>query len=181
MSNLVNLIPDERLARLTRLFLQQAGPCGFSIERMQTAYTYLVQSHTTGQQLRAYLLASTFDYYEYRIYKRQLGSSDLELLVVQEHNAIVGMPVLCLRNGTLYPARECPDEPRADAGKRNQAEVKRLVSRLLVGDPAAHTELATLPLSTQKRYLRKRNDYLDGAYRCPWTSPHQREGDNEKF
>src|SRR3989442_443159 len=118
----------QRRLRGARQFGLQAARLGYSIWRWLNGLSFLGVDRERGDELTACVLASTFDLYEYRL-QRQPG-----LLVVQEHDAAAPVPVLCLLDGRLYDPGVFKLEEREDRKRRNQREVRLLVSRLLIGD-----------------------------------------------
>lgn len=158
-------IEKQKRLRVARQFELQAGKLGFSVVRRVNAYTYLVHDGENGGEVTACVLASSFDFYEYRL-RRRSG-----LLVVQEHDAAVPLRVLCLHDGHLYDEGVVSEpEQREKAQRRNRSEVKLLVSKLLISDRSAWAELARLPLRTQQYYKAKMQDYLSGRVGRPWAS-----------
>ncbi len=156
---------QKRLA-VAYQFELQAAKLGFSVVQKRGGYRYLVQDRKTGKQVSACVLSCTFDFYEYRLSK---GGRVAELLIVQEHDAIVPVSVLCLQSGRLYDPGVSAIPERPNRKRRNQTEVKLLVSGLLMGDRSALTSLQHLPLRTQQYYRARCHSYLHGRVGRPWV------------
>ncbi|HEY0754247.1 MAG TPA: hypothetical protein VGD98_09815 [Ktedonobacteraceae bacterium] len=159
-------IEKRRRLAVAYQFELQAAKLGFSVVQKRGGYRYLVQDRKTGGQLAACVLPCTFDFYEYRLSKSKHVAG---LLIVQEHNAIAPVPVLCLQSGRLYDPGVSALPERTNRKRRNQAEAKLLVSGLLIGDRGALASLQAMPLRTQQYYRARCQGYLHGRVGRPWV------------
>lgn len=154
----------KRLAVASQFELQ-AARLGFSVVQKCGPYRYIVQDRKTGQHLSACVLSCTFDFYEYRLNKGQRA----DILVVQKHDALVPTSVLCLQSGRFYDPGVSAEVERDGRKRRTQAEVRLLISGLLIGDRGVLASLKHMPLRTQQYYRAKCNDYLHGRVGRPWS------------
>jgi hypothetical protein len=157
----------QRRLAVAYQFEMQAAKLGFSIVSKRGAYGYTVRDKGKGKHLTACVLPCTFDFYEYRLSK---GKKQPDLLIVQEHDALAPVRVLCLRTGRLYDPAVSALAERPDRQRRSKAEVKQLVSGLLIGDRGALAALTEMPARTQQYYQAKCNEYLRGRIGRPWAS-----------
>src|SRR5205814_1407835 len=81
-------------------FELQAARLGFSVLQKLTNYRYVLRDNTRGCELVAITLACTFDFYEYRLNK---GKQRIDLLIVQEHDAVAPIPVVSMEDSREYP------------------------------------------------------------------------------
>lgn len=140
---------EEKRARLAVAyqFEMQATKLGFSIVSKRGVYGYTVRDKSKGKHLTACALPCTFDFYEYRLCK---GEKPPDLLIVQEHDALAPVRVLCLRTGRLYDPAVSALVERPDRQRRSKAEVKQFVSGLLIGDRGALAALSEMPARTRQ-------------------------------
>src|SRR5205085_2972478 len=94
----------------------QAQRLFLSIVHKLTNYRYVVRDETKGAELTVMVLASTFDFYEYRMNR---GRQRVQLLVVQNHNAVAPLPVICLTDSQEYDPGQAPRIERPDAKRPN--------------------------------------------------------------
>jgi hypothetical protein len=132
-----------------------------------TNYRYTVVDEMQPQELTAMVLASTWDYYRYRINR---GRQRVDLLVVQHHNAVVPVRTICLSDGSEYAPGALPAMQRQGAKRRNHEETLLLVSKLILGVESAKEELAHMPARTRQRYLQRCEQYLKPRVGRPWAS-----------
>jgi len=148
-------------------FELQASKLFLSVRRRLTNYRYLIQDETTGEELTAMVLCSTWDFYEYRLNR---GRQRLDLLIVQHHNAVVPLPVISLDTSREYTPGAVPDIGRANAKRPNHEEAMLLVSKLLLGVDGVERELECMPVRTRQRYLQRCKQYLQPRVGRPWAS-----------
>ena len=148
-------------------FELQANKLYLSICRRLPNYRYIIQDETKPGELTALVLASTWDYYEYRLNR---GKHRIDLLIVQHHNAVVPLPVISLDTGKEYTPGAVPELRRANAKKPNHEETMLLVSKLILGIDGVEQELAGLHPRTRQRYLQRCKAYLAPRPGRPWAS-----------
>lgn len=149
-------------------FELQAVKLGMQIRQRLTNYRFLLHDAYREKEITGMALASSFDFYEYRLNK---AAHRVDLLIVQRHNAVVSLRVVELETGCEYePGAVPPGIERQERSKRNHEEVKLLVSKLLVGLDGAYDELADMPKRTRQRYLALRDEYLKPRVGRPWAS-----------
>ena len=148
-------------------FELQANKLYLSICRRLPNYRYIIQDETKPGELTALVLASTWDYYEYRLNR---GKHRIDLLIVQHHNAVVPLPVISLDTGKEYTPGAVPEIRRANAKRPNREETLLLVSKLLLGLDGVEQELGRMPARTRQRYLQRCKTYLQPRPGRPWAS-----------
>ena len=148
-------------------FELQANKLYLSICRRLPNYRYTIQDETKPGELTALVLASTWDYYEYRLNR---GKHRIDLLIVQHHNAVVPLPVISLDTGKEYTPGAVPEIRRANAKRPNREETLLLVSKLLLGLDGVEQELGRMPALTRQRYLQRCKTYLQPRPGRPWAS-----------
>src|SRR5438876_10962345 len=126
-------------------FELQAARLYLTVLRRLSNYRYIVKDELRDVELTVMVLASTFDFYEYRLNK---GRQRVDLLIVQKHNAVVPIRVLCLADSAEFDPGRAPTLERPDAKRTNHDEMVLLVSKLLLGTESAHEELAKMPVRT---------------------------------
>src|SRR5712692_7392043 len=77
-----------------------------------TNYRYTVKDETSGQELTAMVLVSSFDFYQYRLNR---GRSRVDLVIVQRHNAVLPLRVISLEDGKEYQPGASPALQREGA------------------------------------------------------------------
>jgi hypothetical protein len=157
---------QKRLA-VAYQFEMQAAKLGFSIVGKRGGYAFTVRDKGKGKHLSACVLSCTFDFYEFRLAK---GKRTPDLLIVQEHDALAPVRVLCLSTGRLYDPAVGALTERENRQRRNQAEVKQLISGVLIGDRGALAALKDMPARTRQYYQAKCNDLLRGRVGRPWAT-----------
>jgi hypothetical protein len=162
----MNVEKQKRMA-VVRQFELQASKLGFSIVSRH-GFTFRVQDQGKSRELVACALACTFDFYEFRLAHGQAALPDL--LIVQEHDALSPVRVLCLRTGRLYDPAVAALAPRPERKRRNGAEAKVLVSGLLIGDRGALAALQEMPARTRQYYQARCQELLKGRQGRPWAS-----------
>lgn len=150
-------------------FALQAAKLGFSILERPGNYVFKLQDRVTEKELQAAVMAASFDFYEYRLNRAKKRA---DLLIVQEHNALLPLPALCLADGHLYDPGVMPGrwQERKSRQRRNRAESQMFVSRLLLSDQGALQELASMPERTRQYYQAKMKTYLSAKRGRPWSS-----------
>ena len=131
-----------------------------------TNYRYRMFDEARQVEELATTLASSFDFYEYRM-NLQRG---IELIVCQKHNS--ALPVWCLELETemLYKPGTGPEMRRPNRKRRNQDEKQLFISQLILGVNTAYDELQEMEPRTRQRYLELRQQYLRRKQGRPWTS-----------
>lgn len=159
----------DRLQReaAARQFEIQASRLYLSVLKRLSNYRYIVRDELKGVDLTAIVLASTFDFYEYRL---NSGRQRIDLLIVQSHNAVVPIRTIALDKSAEFDPGIAPTIERPGAKRPNRDEVALLVSKLLLGVESAHEELSKMPARTRQRYLQRRNEYLKPRVGRPWAS-----------
>jgi hypothetical protein len=163
---------DERTPRQKRQetayqFTLQAGKLFFSIVKAFPNYRYIVKDESRGKELTALVLFSSWDYYEYRINR---GKKRVDLLIVQHHNAVVPLPLICLESGKEYRPGVEPEATRPNAKRPNTDEVRVLVSKLILGVDGIDEQLQKMPPRTRQRYLQRCSTYKQPRIGRPWAS-----------
>jgi hypothetical protein len=149
-------------------FELQAERLYLSVLQRLTNYRYRVRDTLRGVELTAMVLSHTFDFYEYRLNK---GKQRVDLLIVQQHNAVVPLPVLCLADSRFYdPGQPPATTARPGARRRNAEERRLLLSKLLLGLESATDELARLSPRSRRRYATLCREYLKPRVGRPWAS-----------
>src|SRR5712692_2819476 len=120
-------------------FELQASKLYLSVQRRLTNYRYIVKDEIKGSELTAMVLARTFDFYEYRLHR---GKQRVDVLIVQQHNAVVPVRVIALDTVAEYEPGTVPTISRAGAKRPNHEETMLLVSKLILGLDSAKEELA---------------------------------------
>ena len=148
-------------------FELQASKLDFTVMQRLTNYRYVVRDNRSQNVLTCMVLAETFDYYEYRLNR---GKKRVDLLVVQFHNAVVPVRVLCFSDDREYDEGKAPDMNRENAQRRNRHETALVISQLVLGTQSAQEALDAMPLRMRQRYLQKRDEYLKPRIGRPWAS-----------
>ena len=167
-----HLSERQKRALVAHQFKLQMPKYPFKILDQLTNYRYQMYDEKLEVELLATTLASSFDFYEYRMNLR----GGISLIVCQKHNT--ALPVRCLELETeiLYDPGIGPELERAN--KREQGKRKRrthdeqrlFISQLILGVDIAHEELLNLDPRTQQRYLVLRQKYLKTKPGRPWVS-----------
>ncbi len=145
-----------------------ADRIGLAVTRKLPNYRYIVHDEQEGQDYTAIVLPASFDFYEFRLHK---GQRRADLLIVQRHNAAVPLRVMCLEDVTVYAPLDLPTGiERPDRKRRNQEEVRLLVSKLLLNFESAQAELAQMRPRTRQWYEALASHYLRGRIGRPWAS-----------
>ena len=151
-------IEQEARRQAAYQFEVQANKLYLAVQKRLTNYRYTVLDETSGNQLHAVVLANSFDFYEYRLHR---AKQRIDLLIVQCHNAVTPIKVLCLDTAAEYDAGSSPTNAvRIDAKRRNRNETQLLVSKLILGLDSAKEDLAAMPIRTRQRYLQRCRAYL---------------------
>jgi hypothetical protein len=162
---------QKRQAVMRQFELQLARfPVLELLERLTNyRYRFKLHDHARSLDVLATVLATSFDFYQYRLNLHQQG---VELVICQRHDAVLPVYVLELETATMYQPGTSPDieRPREQRKKRNQEEVRVFISQLLVGVESAYAELWKMPPRTRQHYLALRAAYLRPRVGRPWAS-----------
>ena len=102
-------------------------------------------------------LPDTWSLYEHRLFK---AASQVDMLIVQTHNAVAPIPVLCLEDGHYYTPGAIPRLERPELTRRNEREQRLIVSMLALGLEAGEKAIAAMSAKSQKRYKTMLNECL---------------------
>ena len=138
---------------LTSLLLQQVGM--LPIERVEPdlsgiggCFSFVLT--ISGRHCRALILVRSSEYWTRRVHLAlQQRRVTLDLLVVWEHDSCVPAQVLALKTGVLHDVYAVA----VPITSRNRYTARLILGQLLCGVQSAYDLLATLPRSTQYRYL----------------------------
>ena len=165
------MVSAEKAKRLEAAyqFRLQAEKLGFTILTRPNVYTFRLQDKESGRELTAVVMASTFDFYEYRLNRAKRRA---DLLIVQEHNAVAPLPVLAIKDARLYDPGVASQRygEREQRIRRNRAEAQMFLSRLLLSERAALDELAAMKSRTRQWYEARMRTYLIAKRGRPWSS-----------
>ncbi|HEU5377566.1 MAG TPA: hypothetical protein VFV38_19255 [Ktedonobacteraceae bacterium] len=100
-------------------------------------------------ELTVKCLPDTWSLYEHRLF---MAASQVDMLIVQSHNAVAPLPVLSLDDGHYYRAGTVPNIARETLTRRNEEEQRLLISMLALGLEAGEQALAAMSLKSRKRY-----------------------------
>lgn len=135
-----------------------------------TNFRYRMYEEEKRVEMKATTLASSFDFYEYRMNLK----GGIDLIVCQKHNSSLPVWVLEMETSTLYEPGSYPDLSRpAKEGhrkRRTQDEQKLLISQLIIGVRVAYEELESMEPRTRQRYIELRQKYLKTKPGRPWVS-----------
>jgi len=172
-----HLSERQKRALVAHQFELQMPKYPFKILDQLRNYRYQMYDEKLEVDLLATTLATSFDFYEYRMNLR----GGISLIVCQKHNA--ALPVRCLELETevLYDPGICPDQAPDRAmrkasdeerkrKRRTSDEQKIFISQLILGVDIAYDELQKLDPRTQQRYLVLRQKYLKTRPGRPWVS-----------
>lgn len=140
---------------------------GYTIKQRFSNYRYLLFDDVQQRERRAIVLATSWQFYEYRLHR---GNWFVDLLIVQRHNAVVPCSVLELATGVEHRPGSVPEIERKQRTRRNQEEVKLFLSKLLIGLEGAEKELHAMAPRTQRRYTALLHRYLAPRLGRPWVS-----------
>jgi hypothetical protein len=115
------------------------------------------QAAQAGGELTIKCLPDTWALYEHRLFK---AASQIDMLIVQTHDAVAPIPVLSLEDGHYYTAGAIPRIERKDLTRRNEREQKLIVSMLALGLEAGDKAVAAMSAKSQKRYKTMLNECL---------------------
>lgn len=157
----------QKRARVAQQFAIQAGAWSLTVVKRLPNFCYVLYDESRQVQARAIILTSSWDYFEYRLYR---GKKAFDLVIVQDHNAALPHPVISLETGREYLPGALPEQARPGAKRRNHEEVRLFVSRLLLGLAGANEELQQMPTRTRQRYQQRCRQYLKPRIGRPWAS-----------
>lgn len=123
-------------------------------------YKYVVRDRREGDQARELItrcLPDTWSLYEQRMFR---AASSVDMLIVQSHNAVAPIPVLSLEDGRYYRAATIPAITREQLTRRNEKEMRLVVSMLALGLEAGEATLAAMSERSRKRYRALLQDCL---------------------
>jgi len=135
---------------------------GMDLELVRTLphYKFILKDKREGDQAReitARCLPDTWSLYEQRFFQ---VARTVDLLIVQSHNAVAPVAVLCLEDGVYYRAATCPALERSSFTRRNEQEKHLLISMLALGLEAGEKALEALSPRSRKRYREELQDLL---------------------
>jgi hypothetical protein len=156
----------QKRALVARQFELQMPKYPLRILERLSNYRYKMFDEARKVEELATTLASSFDFYEYRMNLR----GGIDLIVCQKHNS--ALPVWCLELETamLYKPGTGPELDRPDRKRRTADEQKLFISQLILGVDVARDELLRLDPRSQQRYLLLRQKYLKARLGRPWVS-----------
>lgn len=162
----LTLTERQKRALVARQFELQMPKYPLKILDRLSNYRYKMFDEARQVEELATTLASSFDFYEYRMNLR----GGIDLIVCQHHNA--ALPVWCLELETamLYKPGTGPEIERKERKRRTQDEQKLFISQLILGVDVARDELQKLDPRSQRRYLLLRQKYLKTRPGRPWVS-----------
>jgi len=136
----------EQVAAQLRL---QLDAMDLQLVRSLPHYKYVLRDGREGKELLARCLPDTWSLYAQRLFP---AASEVDVLIVQSHNAVVPLPVLSLEDGRYYHAGSVPPIGRPDRVRRNEREKRLLISMLALGLEAGEQALAAMSPRSRKRY-----------------------------
>jgi hypothetical protein len=154
-------------AQVARRFELESGRLALAVQGVSSNFRYVVRDLESGRQYNAVVLPTTFDFYEFRLH---IGERNIDMLIVERHNAVVPVHVASLSQITVYEPLAVPVLQRDNAQRRNSEESNLLLSKLLLNFESAHAELQELTTRTRQRYQRKVEAYLLNKVGRPWAS-----------
>ncbi len=119
---------------------------------------YVVKDRRTGRTLTVRCLPSSWSLYEQHLFPTV--HTQVDLLVVQTHNAAVPLPVVSLDTGHYYQPATIPPVARSQISRRNQQEKRLLISLLALGLEAGEQALQAMSRRSQQRYRAWLTHYL---------------------
>jgi hypothetical protein len=166
----IKLTERQKRALVAHQFELQMPKYPLSILERLTNYRYRMYEEEKRVEMLAATLASSFDFYEYRMNLK----GGIDLIVCQKHNSSLPVWVLEMETSTLYDPGSYPDlvQPAKEGQRkrRTQDEQKLLISQLIIGVQAAREELEEMEPRTRQRYLELRQRYLKTKPGRPWMS-----------
>jgi hypothetical protein len=104
-----------------------------------------------GEYYNAVVLLSSFQFYELRYHIAETVPS---LVICQDHNTVLSIPVLSMRAGNLAKAYELPEDIVNIAEQRaTKTGSQVLLGQYISGVKSAQSYVNALPVTTRKRYL----------------------------
>jgi hypothetical protein len=147
----------------------QAGRLGYRIIKRISPYKFRIVDIDDfwKQELVAIVLPTSFDFYTYRLFKRQ----KFDILVVQRHNAIVPVNVIDMDTSIKYfPGDHVDKTMRENIKRRNADEKAFLLSQIIAGTKEGKATVESMPGRMRRRYLREARSYLKGPVGRPFAS-----------
>src|SRR3989442_1405295 len=163
----MELTERQKREKAAYQFELQASKLYLSVQKRLPNYRYIVKDELKGCDLTVMVLASSFDFYEYRLNR---GKQRVDLIVAQKHNAVLPLRVISLDTSSEYEPGRSPAIERPGAKRPNHEEVMLLVSKLLLGIESAHEQLASMSTRSRQRYLQRCQEYLKPRVGRPWAS-----------
>lgn len=142
-----------------QMVLQLEG-LDLELVRALPRYKYVIRDLRAGDQageVKARCLPDTWSLYEQRFFH---AAREVDMLIVQSHNAVAPVPVLCLEDGRYYKAGTIPPIARETITRRNEREQRLIVSMLALGLEAGERALSGLSDRSQRRYRAMLQDCL---------------------
>ena len=154
-------------------FHLHARRLGYRIVKRISAYKYVLQDIDDffNAEMVAIILPTSFDAYVYRLLKHH----NFDLLIVQEHNAVVPATVLSMKTGIKYAPGDVDMSIRPDAKRRTEDEKKLLLSQIIVGTKDGRAALASMPARMRQRYVREAKSFLKSPVGRPLFSSGQKK------
>lgn len=149
---------SKQCAEVATQFHLQAASLDLEILKAKAHYKYEVKDLRTGTIMTARCLPSSWSLYEQHLFHTVQKQADL--LIVQEHNAVVPVPVLALDTGHYYHPATISPIARQNANRRNTQEKFLLISMLALGLDAGIEALRAMSRRSQQRYRALLASYL---------------------
>jgi len=151
-------------------FLQEAIRLHMVVEENLGNHRYKIYDQQTNKVSIAMVLPCSFDYYECRLNVVKRRKVQIDLLVVDRHNAVVPIPVCSLRQVRIYEPLAVPQISREDSKRRNHEESQLLLSKLILNFESAYDELGKMTPRSNRRYLAMKAEYSKPKVGRPWAS-----------
>lgn len=160
-----SIAPERK--RVSHRFLLNARRLKVNVLEMVSDFRFLVEDTANEDEsaVLALVLPETADYYVFNLSK---SKTPIPLLIVQSHNAVVPVPVLCLHDVKRYGPLDEPDTPQKTRKRRSHDEVLLFVSKLIQNFQSAYLELEEMHPRTRQRYLQLVDAYTRGKPGRPW-------------
>ena len=164
MNRTAESIAPER-KRVVHRFLLNAHRLQVEVLEQVGEYRLWVRDLANEEEpaVLALVLPCTADYYVFHLQQHQVP-----LLIVQKHNMVVPVPVLCLRDVKRYLPLEEPEQTPQVRKRRSHDEVLLLVSKLIQNFQSAYQELEAMHPRNQQRYLQLVDVYTMTKPGRPW-------------
>lgn len=151
-------------------FFQEAIRLHMVVEENLGNHRYKIYDQHAGRAYIAMVLPCSFDYYECRLNVAKKRKFQIDLLIVDRHNAVVPIPVCSLRQVRIYEPLAVPQMNRKDSKRRNHEESQLLLSKLILNFESAYDDLSKMAPRSSRRYLAMVSEYLKPKVGRPWAS-----------